>query len=78
MSSRIGFVVAALAVAVGVGGLIVSVPVAGAVPVCPPGLVQDTQAPGFQCVPACPPGTLLDGTSQACVSAPGLPPPPLR
>lgn len=78
MSSRVRCAAATLAAAAGVGFLMAGAPMSSAVPACPPGLVQDTQAPGFQCVPACPQGTLLDGVSRACVPAPGLPPPPLR
>ncbi len=44
---------------------------------CPPGQVEDTLTPGFQCVSGCPSGTLLDSVSGSCVAAPGVPPPPL-
>lgn len=54
------------------------VPTAAATDTCPPGQVEDTTTPGFQCVPQCPSGMLIDGVTGVCVAAPGLPPPPLR
>lgn len=70
---------AAVVAALGAGAAVLGVPAAPTVPVqgCPPGQVEDTATPGFQCVTGCPWGMLLDRVSNSCVTAPGVPPPPL-
>ncbi|MGI9124249.1 MAG: hypothetical protein ACR2JM_05795 [Mycobacterium sp.] len=68
-----------LTAALGAGVLVFTVPASPAPEqTCPPGQVEDTATPGFQCVLGCPWGTLLDGVSHSCVEAPGVPPPPLQ
>lgn len=67
-------------VVLGASALVLGVPAAPLAPgqqTCPPGQVEDTATPGFQCVTGCPWGTLLDRVSNSCVAAPGVPPPPL-
>ncbi len=70
---------AAVAAVFCAGAVAFGVPLAPAPPQqsCPPGQVEDTATPGFQCVTGCPWGTLLDAVSRSCVAAPGVPPPPL-
>ncbi len=76
-SRRFGSIILAGFFSAGVVGF--GVPLAGADTdqTCPPGQVEDTLTPGFQCVTGCPSGTLLDAVSGSCVAAPGVPPPPL-
>ena len=70
---------ASVAVALGAVAVVLGIPAAPPPPVqsCPPGQVEDTATPGFQCVTGCPWGMLLDRVSNSCVAAPGVPPPPL-
>ena len=76
-SRRFGSSLVAAALCAGAFALAVPVAPARAEQTCPPGQVEDTLTPGFQCVSGCPWGTLLDGVSGSCVAAPGVPPPPL-
>ena len=77
-SRRFGSSLMAAALCAGAFALAVPVAPARAEQTCPPGQVEGTLTPGFQCVSGwCPPGTLLDGVTNACVAAPGVPPPAL-
>lgn len=77
VSHRFGSAVIAAAFCAGAFALGVPAAPARADQTCPPGQVEDTSSPGFQCVSGCPWGTLLDAASGSCVAAPGVPPPPL-
>jgi hypothetical protein len=74
---RFGSSMVAAAFCAGAIALAVPTAPARADQTCPPGQVEDTLTPGFQCVSGCPWGTLLDAVSGSCVAAPGVPPPPL-
>ena len=74
---RFGSAMVAAAFCAGAIGLAVPAAPAYADQTCPPGQVEDTLTPGFQCVTGCPWDTLLDAVSGSCVAAPGVPQPPL-
>ena len=75
-SHRFRSVMFATAFCAGAIGLAIPAAWADTDQTCPPGQVEDTLTPGFQCVSGCPSGTLLDAVSGSCVAAPGVPPPP--
>lgn len=77
LSSRFGLALVGAALGAGVFAGGVPAAPAHATNTCPPGQVEDTMTPGFQCVSSCPSGMLLDGVSGSCVAPPGVPPPPL-